>query len=333
MVGMLSLWLGVLPVLVMGNLSLGPGNLSLQDVWTVFYEQFMNQASSNDLHKALVWQIRLPRILLSLLVGAALASSGVITQGLFRNPLASPNILGLSNGAAVAAIIGITFGMDEQELWATPLIAALGVLISLFFLYWLSKGWEGSTSLLLCGVALGTLYSAVITLLLSLNIKDYEISLKISQWLLGSFESRSWLHLIWGTIPIATGLVVAFTLRRDLDLLYLGTESANSLGVSLRTSYLSSILCVGLLVGTTTALVGIIGFVGLVIPHIARLLIGASHNYMLTFSLSLGACLMLIVDTISRNVNVMYLPPGAITSFIGAPLFLWLLRQQNSSLK
>ncbi len=316
------------------SLGLGPGDLSWPQIFTILYDHISSAFSTtktnpSNIAEILVWQVRLPRSLLAISIGAALGCGGAITQGVFRNPLASPNVLGLGSGAAVMVVLGISLGIDELGLWIKPILAASGVLICLLFLYAFSRTSGTILSLLLCGLGLSAFFAALMTLLLSINLNNYEASLKISQWLMGSFDARSWSHLRWGLLPIGLGLVLALYLRKNLDVLYLGQESAASLGVNLRTTYVTSVLCAALLVGTAVSLVGVIGFVGLVVPHVARLLVGPSHGRLIPFSMSLGAGLLLIVDISSRVFTYVYLPPGVITSLIGTPFFLWLIRRST----
>ena len=321
----ISLWIFT-AIILLYSLSLGPGNVSFVQTIQVLSHKWLGLETEQTL-ESLVWQIRLPRSLLALLIGAALGCGGVLSQGIFRNPLASPNILGLNSGAAVMIVLGVALGLDDLALWASPLIAAIGVLLVLLLLYLLMKRFgsiTGTLPLLLSGLALSTLLGAIMTLLLSISIKDYGVSLKVMQWLLGNLEARSWMHLSWGILPIGLGLGLALYVSKDLDILHLGQDTAASLGVNLAKTYLLTIVAIALLVGASTALVGIIGFVDLVIPHTCRLLLGAKHSRILPFSISLGACALLLVDILSRTFTQIYLPPGVITSLVGAPLFLWL---------
>ncbi len=324
--GILTLLSLSLLILVV-SLSLGPGDLTLPQSWRALYETLFDLPVSDQLSQSLVWQIRLPRALLAFVIGAGLGCAGCISQGIFRNPLASPNVLGVSTGASVAVIIGVTLGLDELALWFTPLLAALGSVGTFGLLYLLTAGSRNIFSLLLSGLALSTLFSAIMALLLGLQVQDYEVTVRVMQWLLGSLEAKSWSHLHWGWLPILLGLMLSMLLRKDLDVLHLGEQTASSLGTNLRSTYLLSIMAVALLVGAATALAGIIGFVGLVIPHITRLLVGTSHHRLIPFSMALGAFFMLLVDITSRIIVSLYLPPGVITSLLGAPLFLWLIRK------
>ena len=250
-----------------------------------------------------------------------------MTQGLFRNPLAEPGVLGISTGAGTVAVIGFALGLDALGLWVTPVLAAAGAFGVLAILLALTRPVGSSATLLLSGIAIGALGSAVTTLVLSMGTERWDLGLKVVRWLMGSFEGRSWDHLTAGVPVLAIGLALAAWLRLDLDALQLGPETAASLGVDLRRTQWLSMLAVGALVGMATALTGVIVFVGLVVPHLARGWVGAGHRGLLPTATLLGAVLMLAVDAGARSVSSLALPPGAVTSLLGAPFFLWMLRR------
>ncbi len=305
--------------------TIGVGEISLTQVWS----SVLGTGEDSNKIATLLWQLRLPRIALALCVGWSLGVSGALCQGLFRNPLAEPGLLGISSGSALLAVAGIFVGADLWGLWATPLLAIIGALLSITALLILARGTSSITSLLLTGLILGTLSSALITLMVSLKVERWELGLKVMLWLMGSFEGRSWPHVAWAAIAALFGTVLALWLRRDLDLLHLGEDSATSLGASLKSLRLWVIVTVALLVGSTTALVGVIGFVALLVPHLARRIVGAEHGKLLLFSGILGALTLLIVDDLARSIHSVVIPPGVLTSLVGAPFFLWALRRQS----
>jgi len=315
------------------SLGTGPGDIGLREAFTSIGAHLAHLLGLADapagLRDAIVWELRLPRALLAALVGAALASAGVLTQGLFRNPLADPGVLGVSAGAALAAVFGFVMGAEQHGLWVTPLLAAGGAALVLLALLGLHRAHQSLATLLLSGFALGTLCGAVATLCLSLAAQRWDLGLRVMQWSLGSFEGRTWIHLVWAVPPCAAGLALAMALRRDLDTLHLGHDTAASLGVDLVHLRRRAVLAVGLLVGAATALTGILGFVGLLVPHLARMLVGAGHRRLLPFAAGLGAALVVLVDTLARSVTSVLLAPGVVTSLLGAPLFLWLLRRRG----
>lgn len=308
-------------VLVLVALVVGPGGVTFGDALAVL----LGGERSPMIH-TLVLDVRLPRALLVAAIGAALSASGVITQGLFRNPLAEPGVLGVSVGAATAAVVGFAWGLDAFGMWMTSLLAAGGALGVLAFLLLLVRGKAGVGALLLSGIAIGALCSAVTTLVLSLGTERWDLGVKVVRWLMGSFEGRSWDHFAVAGGALIIGLAMAAWVRVDLDALALGEQTAASLGVDLQRTQWISLGAVAILVGTATALCGVIGFVGLVIPHLARAWVGPAHRGLLLSASALGAVLLLAVDTASRGFSILSLPPGAITSLIGAPFFLWVLR-------
>lgn len=322
------------PTALLLSLGTGPGDVGLRDALASVAGHLAHllglAEAPTGLRDAIVWELRLPRALLAGVVGAALASAGVLTQGLFRNPLADPGVLGVSAGAALAAVIGFVLGLEQHGLWVTPLLAAGGAALVLLALLGLHRRSHSLSTLLLSGFALGTLCGAVATLCLSLAAQRWDLGLRVMQWSLGSFEGRTWIHLAWAAPPCAAGLALASALRRDLDTLHLGHDTAASLGVDLLRLRRRAVLAVGLLVGAATALTGILGFVGLLVPHLARMLVGASHRRLLPFAAGLGAALIVLVDTLARGVTSVLLAPGVVTSLLGAPLFLWLLRRRGA---
>lgn len=312
-------------------LCVGPGEFGLAEVGQMLLAKLSGGALERRVELVL-WELRLPRILLSLLVGAALGCAGALTQGLFRNPLASPGVLGISTGSAAAVVLGFALGLDERGLWITPALASLGAVTMLALLFALTARRRDLAYLLLTGVALNALAGALTTLTLALFLDRYQLAQKAMAWMMGSFDGRGFMQLRWALVPIAIGLVAAWALHRALDVLTLGEETAATLGVDLDRLRLGAALIVGLLVGASTAIVGVIGFVGLIVPHLARRLLGSSghsHARLLPASALVGAMLVLAVDTLGRSLSPLFLAPGALTSLLGGVFFLWLLRRET----
>jgi len=304
----------VVLALAIAAIVVGPGDIGIAD----------GQARADALTDAQVWLLRVPRAGVVILVGAALAGGGAITQGLFRNPLADPSVLGISLGAAFIAVIGLYLGLDRLGIWVTPVLAALGAAATLGLLLGLATRSSDTTTLLLAGVALGATFGAATTCVLALAGDRHELGIKVLRWLMGSFEGRSWAHLGAALVPIGAGLVLALPLARDLDALALGDDVAASLGVSPRAVQRRAVTAVALMVGGATAVAGVLGFLGLVVPHIVRWRLGSGHRALIPTSAMLGAAVLLAVDTLTR-VGTVALPPGVITSLLGAPAFLWIL--------
>lgn len=323
----LALWLGALAL----ALAVGPGELGLADVAAILGHHLgVDGPAPPPIADAIVWELRLPRALLASVIGVALGCAGALTQGIFRNPLAEPGVLGIASGAALFAVVGFALGIDAAGPWATALLAAGGAIAVLGMLLGFVGARLDVATLLLSGVAIAALTSAITTVILALASERWDLGLRVLHWMMGSFEGRSWLHLGIAAPLVAVGAGVSLWIRRDLDVLHLGTETAESLGVRLRRLYLVVILAIGLLVGTATALTGIIGFVGLIVPHLARRLGGAGHRRLVPLSMAIGGLALLLVDTGARTTTAFILPPGVITSLLGAPFFLWILWRQRA---
>lgn len=319
----------VLLLAALAALQVGPGEFGMTDVLAVLAAK-LTGASIGRSAEAILWDLRVPRVLLAILVGAALGSAGALTQGLFRNPLASPEVLGISTGAAAAVITGFAFGLDEHAAWVNSLLAGLGSLTVLGLLFGLTGRRSDLAFLLLTGVAINALVGALATVILALFLDRYALAQKALAWTLGSFDGRGFRQLAWAGPTLLAGLVAAWGLHRPLDLLYLGEETATTLGLERGRLRLIAALVIGVLVGTSTAAVGVIGFVGLIVPHLARALPGvgsAGHGRLIPASMVIGAALLLGVDTLGRALTPLFLAPGALTSLLGGVFFLWLLRR------
>jgi len=311
-------------------LGVGPGDISSASAWTMVW-QWLTDAdlTQKSALATIVVDLRLPRALLAAVLGAALSVAGVVTQGLFRNALAEPSVLGVNMGAAATAVIGFGLGVDHLGIWAVPLLAAAGAFATLVVLILLAGRARQIVTLLLSGVAISALCAAIITVVLALKVERWEVGLKVMGWLMGSFEGRSWTHLVWSLPPVTIGIWLAYWLRQDLDLLHLGPLTAATLGSDPDKTRVISTASIAMLVGTATALAGVIGFIGLIVPHIARMLVGPRHGPLLTMSALLGGVALLGVDAITRGLTQVILPPGVITALVGAPFFLWLLKRHD----
>lgn len=285
-------------------------------------------ASWSLVEDRIVWSFRTPRVLLAAVVGAALALVGVILQAVVRNPLADPYVLGASSGAALGAVIGLVLGASVPGLLVTGSAfggaALAGVLVYLLA----SRGGRiESLRLVLAGVALSYLFSAM-TSWLTVTAEHGKLP-SILFFLLGSISSAD-----WSTLPlpvIALGLGAAYALWRtgQLNAVMTGDEAATSLGVDVSRSRVETLLITSLLVGSVVAVAGGIGFVGMVVPHVCRLLVGADHRRLLPVAMVVGALLLVVVDTIARTAAApRELPVGVVTALVGAPFFLWLLRRR-----
>lgn len=275
-----------------------------------------------------LWAIRFPRVLMAIIVGAALAAAGVMMQGVFGNPLAEPSVVGVSSGAAAFACTSIALGLSFFGQWTTVVAAFIGGLVATALVY-LTARHSGRTevvTLVLTGVAINAVAGAVIALMTFLG--DSSAREEIIFWQLGSLNGTLWVNVgIAGSIAIV-GILLAFTLTRKLDLLALGERPARHLGVNVEGLRTQVIIIVAFLTSAAVAFAGIIGFVGLVVPHILRMALGPGHRMLLPASVLGGAVLMLAADTTARTlVANADLPIGMLTALVGGPFFFWLIRR------
>jgi iron complex transport system permease protein len=253
-------------------------------------------------------------------------------QGLFRNALASPDLIGSSSGGAFGAILALSSGLAMRSLYYLPLMSFAGALLALFLVYAVAarRGQTPVAALLLTGVALNALIGAANSFLISLQWVRWEIAQEILFWLMGGLDSRTWQH-VWLALPCtAAGLIVAFIYSRELDLLLLGEETALAVGADVERVKRIIMTSAALLTGASVAVSGLIGFVGLIVPHIVRLIIGPRHRYLLPASALTGATFLILTDILARTVR----PPeeirlGIITAALGAPFFLYLLLRHH----
>ena len=281
----------------------------------------------------ILWKIRLTRCLLVLVTGLLLGGSGAVFQLFFRNPLAEPGIMGISSGATLGAVIATVIlagrtlppALEPVFKFISPinLCAFLGALASGFFVTALAfskAGKASSVMLLLCGTALGTLYSSISSAILLTSNKELH---SIYTWILGSFNGRGWKELIFIAIPSAVSIIIAFAVSRPLDLLTCGEKTAASLGVQVDRLRIFVLICGALAVSSAVCAGGTIGFVGLIAPHIVRKLSGPKSKTLIPYSMMFGAALLLISDTIARTaIAPGELPAGIITSILGVPFFI-----------
>lgn len=267
---------------------------------------------------------RLPRSVVGAAVGAALAASGVVMQAFFRNALASPGLLGVSSGAALGAVCVLALGLG-QTLWTVPLAAIAGALASTAAVVALARTGAATERLLLSGVALNALLDAGTAFLLSVSAGRLELNGQILFWLMGGLESRTVEHIVIGVPAIAIGCALLLPLGRALNLISLGEQTAQSLGVDVRRVRWQLVALSTLLTALATSVAGIVGFVGLVVPHLLRLCLGPDHRRLLAASMMGGAALTLACDVATRLLPG-GLRLGVVTAFVGGPFFLWMLR-------
>ncbi len=275
-----------------------------------------------------VMDVRLPRILTAALVGAGLALSGVIYQGILLNPLADPYTLGISSGAAFGASIALLANISLLGHFSTPLFAFIGAIATLFVVMRLStfNGLISAQTLILSGVIVGAILSAGISFLKYLA--DEQVAIIIF-WLMGSFGSSTWSGVILLLVTVLLGLLVTLYFSRDLNIMSLGKRSSDSLGVETANIRKILLLSASFVTAICVALTGIIGFIGLIVPHLMRYLVGPDNRKLLPASALAGAILLLIADTVTRAVLPIEVPIGVLTALIGGPFFCVIFRQKQ----
>lgn len=299
----------------------GPVHVSAQDVLRALLHPHSDRTNT-----IIVTAIREPRVLCAGLVGAALSVSGAIVQAVFKNPMADPGIIGVSAGGAMGAVIALALSLAVlQPLWL-PAAAFLGAGVAVVIVYTLATK-SGRTSLigvLLAGMVVSSMLDAGVSLILSFSNNDQMRSIVF--WLMGSFNGDGWTQVRIVIVPVVFGIAVAFTLTRELDLLQLGEENAHSSGVRVEFTKRLMLALVALMTGASVAVSGTIAFVGLIVPHMVRSLVGPSHRLVLPGSALLGAGLLIVADTVGRSlISNFEINVGIITSFLGGPFFLYLL--------
>lgn len=325
---------GLLFVAMVLALGAGPVAIPPGEVLAIFKAGLGWGEMPVDNHFVIVWDLRLPRVLLAVLVGASLALSGTVMQGFFQNPMADPYIIGVSSGAALGATIAMYSGI-EFWLWgisAVSVFAFIGALIVTFLVYSISMrgGNLPITMVLLTGIAIGALAAALTSFLLITSERDLH---RILYWIMGSLASRRWDH-VQTILPYAViGLIVLQFFARDLNLILQGEENAQYLGVDVERIKRTLLVLAALLAAAAVAVSGIIGFVGLVVPHVMRLLVGPDHRKLFPTSVLGGAILLVGADVLARTlIAPTEIPIGIITSVLGCPFFLYLLSRKSTSL-
>ena len=295
---------------------------------------FLSDVAVTPEQQAVLWHIRLPRTLVGLMVGAGLGASGTVMQGIFGNPLAEPGIIGVSSGAAVGAVVAIAFGFSEASFFALPAAAFIGALLAVALTISLAvrNGRIPMMTLLLSGVVVGMLLSAFTMALLTVMSEQ-----KIQQhlfWTLGGLDYRRWEHVLMGVGPICGGILVMLLLARHLNILVLGETEAKTVGMPVVRYRMGFMAIASLVTATGVCISGNIGFVGLVVPHMMRLIVGPDHRRLLPAAILAGSTFLVFCDTVGRVIA----PPlevraGIMTALLGAPYFLWLLRRSRSLLR
>jgi iron complex transport system permease protein len=312
-------------LIVVVAVALGPYQLSARDLFAFLVAKATGAASPlPPPAETVILQIRLPRVLAATAIGAALAASGAAYQSLFRNPLVSPDILGVSAGAAFGAVVGIFLSLPVLAIEAASFAGGLAAVIIVYGIATAIRGRDAVLVLVLAGVVIGALFGAGVGLLKYLA-DPYNQLPAITFWLLGSLAATNPGDLTSLLPAVAIGLVPLALLRWRIDVMTLGDEEATALGVDTRMLRIVVIAAATLMTSAAVAASGIIGWVGLVVPHLARLTVGPAFTRLLPVSVLFGAGYLLAVDTVARTLGTVELPLGVLTAALGTPVFLWLL--------
>ena len=321
-----AFWLGLLIAgLTIAALMIGPYPIGFAEVVETLFRSLTGGATVEEGSAATVLlSIRLPRVGAALLVGAALAAAGACYQTLFRNPLVSPDILGVSAGAGLGAVLGIFLSLPVAAIQLMGFVGGVAAVTLVGFVAAAVRTGDRTLILVLAGVVVGALTGAA-TSLLKVLADPYDQLPAITFWLLGSLAGVKSEDILPAAPVILLGVVPLVLLRWQVNVLSLGDEEARALGVEAGKLRIAVILCATLVTASAVAIAGVVGWVGLVIPHIARMIVGPGFGTLLPVAALLGAGYLLIVDTLARTVSDVEVPLGILTAVVGAPFFLWLL--------
>jgi len=324
-----------LVLMIITSLSLGYINIPITDIITLLYGKITADLqilkNINATYLAVILDVRLPRILTCAGVGAALAVSGSLFQGILLNPLADPYTLGVSAGAAFGACVAILLNLSAAYV-SVPLFAFIGACTTLFVVMFLSYSSKNpmaglsSNNLILSGIIVGAILSAGISFLKF--IANEQVSVIIF-WLMGSFASKTWFDFLIVTLFLLIGFAVSIFYARDLNLISLGAKSAASLGVDLKKTNIILLVTGSMLAAVCVSVSGIIGFVGLLVPHMVRFITGPDNRKLIPLSMLAGASLLLFADTVTRAVLPYEIPIGVLTALTGGPLFCWIFKKNR----
>lgn len=317
---------------------IGSASISWTDVFRIIASKapiirnYVDVSNITDSHQAIIWSIRLPRVLLGVLVGASLSIAGAAFQGMFKNPMADPFVIGISSGAALGAAIAIILRLSIPFIGisAISIFAFIGALVAVFTVYNISriKNTVPVTTLLLAGIAIGQFLTAIMSFLMVIYSNDMA---KIIYWTMGSLAGKGWEPLLRITLPVTISIVLINFFARDLNIMLTGEESAKSLGINVEKTKMYILILGTFMVSMVVSVSGIIGFVGLIIPHIVRIIIGPDHRILLPASALSGGIFMIFADTIARTmISPVEIPVGIITALFGGPFFLYLLKKTKS---
>ena len=320
----------LLPILTaMICLCFGRMNVPVKDVLHALSS--ISSGGEGAQNYSIIINLRLPRILMAIIVGAGLTAAGATFQALFANPLATPDILGVTSGTCVGAILAIILSCSTLE---TQLIALVFGLASVFFTLRIAGKNNGQSMvyLVLAGTIASSLFNALGSLL-KYTADPQDKLPEITYWLMGSFTSANYREILIGSPLILVGILLIYLLRWRLNILSLSDDEARASGINIKRTRMLFIIASTLITASAVSMCGQVGWIGLLIPHCARMLVGSNNRYVIPVSLSLGACFMILIDTLSRTISVIELPLSILTAIIGAPVFISLLNKTRSNLR
>lgn len=324
----ISILLTTLLLVAVFSIAMLMGNYKLSAV-EVFDILFRNGGTPGDRH--ILFNVRIPRLLCCCMVGAALSVSGLAMQSLFKNPMASPSILGISAGASFGASLAISFGIGFSVFgfFNVPLMAFSFCFATMGLVYVIARTKYGvaTVTLLLAGVAVGAFFNGLVSLIQ--YIADEDTLAAIVYWTMGSFNKCNWTSFYMAIVPVIAGTVALFAMMRELNLISAGEEQAANMGVNVKFVRAVVIVATSLCVGGSVAISGTIGFVGLIVPHIFRMIVGPNHNLLVPLCVIGGAAFMITMDTMAKAAFSVSLPVGVLTSLLGAPFFVYILRTRR----
>ncbi|MBQ8238062.1 MAG: iron ABC transporter permease [Oscillospiraceae bacterium] len=321
----------VLFATVVGSVTLGRYPIGIRELCGIIGSKFVEMEPFwSKTQESLLMNHRLPRIILACLVGCCLASAGASYQGVFQNPMAAPDILGASSGAAFGAALAILLNLGGTFIMVFAFIGSIGTVLLVMYVGSRAKG-KRVLGLILAGIMIGSLISSG-TSLIKL-VADPEDQLPaITYWLMGSLNGTRPEDVWFAIVPMAIGLVPLLLLRWRINILTLGDEEARTMGVNAKQLRTVTILCATLVTAAAVSVSGVIGWVGLVIPHLTRRMVGNNYRHLMPASMLFGAIFLLMVDNVSRNLFATEIPIGILTSFIGAPFFIYLITRDGERL-
>jgi iron complex transport system permease protein len=326
---------GIIPALLIALLVVLVAGTAIGAVYVPFFDTFRIILKNLGLpitktfadgQEPIIFLVRFPRVLVAALAGTALAASGAVMQGMFRNPMADPGLLGISSGAGLGAVLAIKLGLTAISIYLMPAFAFVGAFIAILAIYLLSyrKGKVPVLTLILSGLAISTFIGAITNTVLTLSY-DYQVK-EFLFWSTGGLEGRRWEHVQLVVLPIVISVALMFLFSRDLNVLLMGEEEAKSVGLNAGKTRTVLLILISVATASAVCVSGAISFVGLIVPHIFRLIVGPNHKILLPVSAIGGAIFLVVCDLISRVVAIPYeIGVGIITALVGAPYFLYLL--------